>query len=86
MVFVLHQPQNKDTIALHLKLNELIADSADASNRLADPEEMTAEELATLKKFYIKLSNLAEKEDNIHQSHSIDEAQESHDRKVQNNP
>ncbi|MCD6062822.1 MAG: low affinity iron permease family protein [Flavipsychrobacter sp.] len=41
MVFIIQQSQNKDTIALHLKLNELIAASKNASNRLIDSEDLT---------------------------------------------
>ncbi|MEI9945969.1 MAG: low affinity iron permease family protein [Chitinophagaceae bacterium] len=74
MVFVIQQSQNKDTIALQIKLNELIACNPTASNRLIDVEDLTSEELETLKKFYIKLSKLAEKENDIHCTHSIDEA------------
>src|SRR5206468_7709272 len=59
MVFVIQQSQNKDTIALQIKLNELIASSKDASNRLIDVEDLTPEELETLKKFYIQLAKLA---------------------------
>jgi low affinity Fe/Cu permease len=81
MVFVIQQSQNKDTMALQLKLNELIAATASASNRLIDVEDLTVEELETLKKFYIKLARLAEKENNIHQTHSIDEAEASHHKK-----
>ena len=77
MVFVIQQSQNKDTMALQIKLNELIACST-ASNRLIDVEDITEEELETLKKFYVKLSQLAKKEANIHYSHSIDEAEEIH--------
>jgi low affinity Fe/Cu permease len=74
MVFVIQQTQNKDTMALHLKLNELIASSEFASNRLVDSEDFTEEELRLLKKFYVKLSTLAKEESDIHQTHSIDEA------------
>jgi low affinity Fe/Cu permease len=74
MVFVIQQSQNKDTVALQLKLNELIAASPTASNRLVDVEDLTAAELDLLKKFYIKLARLAEKEADIHSTHSIDEA------------
>src|SRR6476660_2600545 len=73
MVFVIQQSQNKDTMALQIKLNELIAASG-ASNRLIDVEDITEEELETLKKFYVKLSELAKKETDIHCTHSIDEA------------
>ena len=81
MVFVIQQSQNKDTIALQLKLNELIAASSTASNRLIDVEDISAEELETLKKFYVKLSELAKKETDIHATHSIDEAEIVHQKK-----
>jgi low affinity Fe/Cu permease len=81
MVFVIQQSQNKDTIAVQLKLNELIAASSTASNRLVDIEDLSSEELETLKKFYVKLSTLAKLEGNIHHTHSIDEATTKHDRK-----
>lgn len=81
MVFVIQQSQNKDTAAIQLKLNELIAASSEASNRLVDVEDLSAEELETLKKFYIKLAMLAKKESNIHETHSIDEAKFFHEKK-----
>ena len=56
MVFIIQQSQNKDTIAIQLKLNELIACSEKASNRLIDIEDLTEEELDKIKKFYIKLA------------------------------
>jgi low affinity Fe/Cu permease len=83
MVFVIQHSQNKDTVAIQLKLNELIAASEKASNRLVDVEDLSADELDTLKKFYVKLSDLAKKESDIHKSHSIDEATIEHRRKHQ---
>ncbi|MFM9911200.1 MAG: low affinity iron permease family protein [Chitinophagaceae bacterium] len=83
MVFIIQQSQNKDTMAIQLKLNELIASSITASNRLIDIEDLTDEELNVLKKFYVKLSKLAEKENNIHSSHSLDEAEQlSHKKSI----
>ncbi len=81
MVFVIQQSQNKDTVALHLKLNELIAASSSASNRLVDVEDLSTEELETIKKFYVKLSELAKKENDIHSTHSVDEAKNIHHQK-----
>jgi low affinity Fe/Cu permease len=78
MVFIIQQSQNKDTIALQLKLNELIACNDRASNRLIDIEDLTEEELSVLKKFYVKLADLAEHERDLFSSHSIDEAHEYH--------
>ncbi|MDF2191678.1 low affinity iron permease family protein [Paraflavitalea sp. CAU 1676] len=81
MVFIIQQTQNKDTIAIHMKLNELIACHEKASNRLVDIEDLTEEELNVIKKYYTKLSRLAEKEKDLHSSHSLDEADENHEQK-----
>ncbi len=81
MVFVIQQSQNKDTIAIQIKLNELIAASPTASNRLIDVEDITEAELEMLKKFYIKLALLSKEESDIHKTLSIDEAKTSHDKK-----
>ena len=81
MVFVIQTSQNKDTIAVQIKLNELIASNEKASNRLIDVEDLSAAELELLKKFYVKLSNLAEKEKDLFSSHSIDEAERAHVKK-----
>ncbi|MGB3076556.1 MAG: low affinity iron permease family protein [Chitinophagales bacterium] len=78
MVFIIQQSQNKDTMALQLKLNEVIAANGHASNRLIDVEDLTEEELQVLKKYYVKLSRLAENEINLHQTHSMDEAENNH--------
>jgi low affinity Fe/Cu permease len=83
MVFVIQQSQNKDTLALQLKLNELIASQKNASNRLIDIEDLTEKELEVLKKFYVKLSDLAEKEKDLYSTHSLDEATKVHNSKRQ---
>ncbi len=82
MVFIIQQSQNKDTVAIHLKLNEIIAANRGASNRMIDVEDLTSDELAVVKKYYIKLSELAEKEKGVHKTHSIDEAVANHNVKM----
>lgn len=82
MVFVIQQSQNKDTKALHLKLNELIACNQEASNRLIDIEDLTSEEIEALKNYYVKLSELSAKEKDIFSSHSLDEAKKGHAKKL----
>ena len=82
MVFIIQQTQNKDTIALQLKLNELIASSGLASNHLVSVEDLTTEELEVLKKFYTRLAALSKKEKDVHTSHSLDEAEERHQQKI----
>jgi low affinity Fe/Cu permease len=81
MVFVIQHSQNKDTTAIQLKLNELIAANEKASNRLVNIEDLTEEELLVLKTFYKKLSELSAKEKDLFSSHSIDEAQGLHELK-----
>jgi low affinity Fe/Cu permease len=82
MVFIIQQTQNKDTIALQLKLNELIASSGLASNHLVGVEDLTTEELEVLKKFYTRLASLAKKGKDIYTSHSLDEAEVRHLQKM----
>lgn len=82
MVFVIQQSQNKDSLAIQLKLNELIAAEEKASNRLIDVEDITQEELEVLKKFYVKLSLLSKKDNDLFSSHSVDEASEVHNEKA----
>lgn len=76
MVFIIQQSQNKDTMALQLKLNELIAASSKASNRLIDVEDLSDDELRQLKKFYCDLGELAEKDNTLFASHSVEEAKD----------
>ena len=81
MVFLIQKTQNKDSKAIQLKLNELIAASEFSSNRMVDIENLTEEELDGLRKYYLKLSQLAQNEADIHLSHSIDAAEKLHKRK-----
>ncbi len=84
MVFLIQRMQNKDSLAIQLKLNEIIASINGASNRLIDVEDISEQELETLKKHYQKLAVLFGKEKNIKESHSIEEAEKRHKRKVSN--
>jgi len=81
MVFVIQQSQNKDSLAIQLKLNELIAAEERASNRLIVVEDLSQDELETLKKFYVRLSQLARQGNDLHSSHSVDEAEDVHQHK-----
>src|SRR6195952_3796042 len=85
MVFLIQKSQNKDSKAIHLKLNELIASHQGSSNRMVDIEDLTEKELDHLQKFYVQLSNLAEKEDDLTCTHSIDAAEENNAGKLNSN-
>jgi low affinity Fe/Cu permease len=81
MVFLIQRSQNKDSLAVQLKLNELVAALDGASNRLIDSEEITEEELKVLRRHYQKLAHLARTEGDIGRSHSVEEAEHRHARK-----
>ncbi|MBK5296964.1 MAG: low affinity iron permease family protein [Vicinamibacteria bacterium] len=81
MVFLIQRAQNKDAMAIQLKLNELVAAVAGASNRLIDVEDLSEEELKALHRFYGKLATMAKKDSTILQSHSVEEARARHERK-----
>jgi len=81
MVFLIQKSQNKDSKAIHLKLNELLASHQGASNRMVDIENLTEKELDQLHKYYVRLSELAEKEDDLTCTHSIDAADDNHESK-----
>lgn len=82
MVFIIQQSQNKDSLAIQLKLNELIAAEERASNRLIVVEDLSQDELELLKKFYVRLSQLAREGNDLHSSHSVDEAEDVHEHKT----
>ncbi len=78
MVFLIQRSQNKESLAMQIKLNELIASSHLASNRLIDIEDLTEEELIILQKYYVELVKMSKKDKTMHESHSIDDANELH--------
>lgn len=81
MVFLIQQTQNKDSLAVHLKLNELLASHRHASSRLVSIEDLDEEDLKKLAAFYRKLSELAEREDDIGETHGLDDALQTHQAK-----
>lgn len=78
MVFLIQRSQNKDALAIHLKLNEIVAALEGASNRLIDVEDLTEEEIKTLHKHYQRLVEMAKKDIKLTQSHSVEEADARH--------
>jgi len=78
MVFLIQRSQNKDARAMEAKLNELIAAMEGASNRLIDVESLTEKELDAVHQHYQRLSELAQQDDSITRSHSIEEADSRH--------
>jgi low affinity Fe/Cu permease len=83
MVFLIQKSQNKESMAVQLKLNELLAANKNTSNRMVSIEDLSESELNTLRDFYCQLAELAKKHDDIGKSHSIDEAEDNHEEKQQ---
>lgn len=81
VVFLIQHSQNKDSLAVHLKLNELIASQREASNRLVAVEDLDEAELQQVAAFYRRIAHLAEKSRGVKESHSLDEAEAAHARK-----
>ena len=79
MVFLIQRAQNKDSLAVQIKLNELIAAMEGASNRLISAEDLSEEELRALEAHYGMLSEMAKKERRLTESHSIEEAEARHE-------
>lgn len=82
MVFLIQRAQNKESMAVHLKLNELVAAMKGASNRLIDIEDLDEDELRTLHAHYAALAEMAKKESDLRSSHSVEEAEDRHKRKA----
>jgi low affinity Fe/Cu permease len=81
MVFLIQRTQNKDSLALQLKLNEIVAALEGASNRLIDVEALTEEELEALRAHYQVLVRRAKEDMSLTESHSVEEAEMRHRRK-----
>jgi low affinity Fe/Cu permease len=78
MVFLIQRTQNKDGMAIQIKLNELVAAIQGASNRLIDVEDLTESELQVLHLHFQKLAEMARSEADVLASHSVDEAKARH--------
>ncbi len=72
MVFLIQRSQNKDSTAVHLKLNEIVAALGGASNRLVTAEDLPEHELEVLHRHYSALAAAVVKQD-LRGAHSVDE-------------
>jgi len=74
MVFLIQKNNNKDALAIQIKLNELVAANIDASNRIVSIEDLSEVELERLNKYYTSLAELTKKQDNLKKSLSIEDS------------
>lgn len=82
MVFLIQQSQNKDSAAVHLKLNELLASHRRASNSLISIEDLDEAELQELRNFYRRLVELSDRTEDLGETHSDEAAERLHRRKT----
>ena len=82
MVFLIQRTQNKDSMAIQLKLNELVAAMPGASNRLISVEDLSEHEIRILHGHYTVLVELAKKDIKLTESHSIEDAEADHAKKL----
>lgn len=74
MVFLIQRSQNRESLAVQLKLNEIVAALDGASNRLLDVEDVSETELSHLHEYYRQLAERVKHEANRRKVHSLDEA------------
>ena len=78
MVFLIQRAQNKDALAVQLKLSEIVAALEGASNRLISVEDLSEEELKVLHIHYKRLAEMARRDSKVTESHSVEEAEARH--------
>jgi low affinity Fe/Cu permease len=59
MVFLIQNSQNRDTAAIHIKLDELLRSTKGAHNALLNLEELEEDELEAFRKTYCELAQKA---------------------------
>ena len=79
MVFLIQRSQNKESLAVQVKLNELLASQQGASNRLINVEDLSEDEIVSLHKRFTALSKKLERKSDDCDQHSIAEAREAID-------
>lgn len=72
MVFLIQNTQNRDSAAIHLKLDELIRSTENATNSLIDSENLSDDDLDNLREVFKNLRN----EDGIGNQASIEKLQQ----------
>ena len=78
MVFLIQRAQNRDALGVQLKLNEIVAALEGASNRLISVEDLSEPELKVLHIHFQQLAEMAKRDSQVNESHSIEEAEARH--------
>ena len=81
MVFLIQRAQNRDALAMSLKLDELIAATEGASNRLLGTDQLSERDLDVLRAHFAQLVELSRADVSLTASHSVEEAATRHELK-----
>jgi low affinity Fe/Cu permease len=73
MVFLIQRAQNRDSHAIHLKLDELIAAVRGASNLLINAEQLSEQDLDELQRKFDRLRQVVAEERSVRRKHSSEE-------------
>jgi low affinity Fe/Cu permease len=77
MVFLIQRAQNKESLAVQIKLNELLASQQGASNRLINAEDFSEDEIQSLHAKFAKLASDLEQKADETEPHSVREEDEA---------
>jgi low affinity Fe/Cu permease len=72
MVFLLQRAHNKESLAIQIKLNELIASQSGASNKLINIEHLTEDEIKEIHMLFDKLAQMAHEDSDPLKSQSVE--------------
>lgn len=86
MVFLIQRSQNKDGEAIQIKLDELIAATKGASNRLIDAEGLREKDLEELHEHYKKLAAFAHQQQELLDSLTVERTMGKSSREVETQP
>lgn len=73
MVFLIQRAQNKESLAIQIKLNELIAAVNGASNKILNIENLSEHEIHHLMRRYKLLAEKAGKDEDPTRQHTVEE-------------
>ncbi len=62
VVFLIQSTQNRDTAAIHIKLDELIRATGEAHNSLLNLEELSEQDIEAFRQRYIRLATMARRQ------------------------
>jgi low affinity Fe/Cu permease len=75
MIFLMQRSQAKEAVAVHLKLNEIVAALEGASNRLINVETLSEEQILAIQQRYVNLArSVGTDEDKIARAVSVEHA------------